>query len=43
MSGRAASLVRAQQDEEVKHRPSRNMIETVDFQKLEPDEDWSDV
>lgn len=36
-------LVREQQEEAERNRPSRNAMETVDFARLEPDEDWTDV
>ena len=38
-----ASLVRTHQAEVEKARPSANDLETVDFKKLDPETDWSDV
>jgi hypothetical protein len=38
-----ATLVREHQEETERTRPSRNELETVDFGKLDPDDDWSDV
>ena len=38
-----ATLVRTHQAEVEKSRPSVNELETVDFQKLDADTDWSDV
>ena len=38
-----ASLVRNHQAEQEKSRPSVNDLETVDFQKLDAETDWSDV
>lgn len=36
-------LVREQQEEAERRRPSRNQIETVNFTTIEDDLDWSDV
>jgi len=36
-------LVRQQQEELESKRPSREQIETVNFELLEDDSDWSDV
>ena len=36
-------LVREQQEEAERKRPSREEIHTVNFSTLDPDEDWSDV
>lgn len=38
-----ASLVRTHQAEVEKTRPTLNDLETVDFKKLDPETDWSDV
>ena len=38
-----ATLVRTHQAEDEKARPSCNDLPTVDFQKLDPETDWSDV
>jgi hypothetical protein len=38
-----ATLVRSHQEESEKKRPSRNDLETVDFDKLDHETDWSDV
>ena len=38
-----ATLVRNHQAEVEKSRPSWNEISTVNFQKLDADDDWSDV
>ena len=37
------SLVRSHQAEQEKQRPSAHDLQTVDFQKLDPETDWSDV
>lgn len=36
-------LVREQQEEAERRRPSRNQIETVNFEKLDADLDWTDL
>jgi hypothetical protein len=36
-------LVREQQEEAERKRPSREEIQTVNFTTIEPDEDWTDV
>lgn len=36
-------LVREQQEEAERKRPSRDQIETVDFQRIDPDLDWTDL
>ena len=36
-------LVREQQEEAERKRPSREEIQTVNFMTIEPDDDWSDV
>ena len=36
-------LIREQQEEAERTRPSREEIHTVNFSTMEPDEDWSDV
>jgi len=41
--GRAATPVQSHQQAAEEARPSRNELETVDFQKLDPDSDWSDL
>jgi hypothetical protein len=38
-----ATLVREHQEATERMRPSRNELQTVDFDKLDPDNDWSDV
>jgi hypothetical protein len=38
-----ATLVREHQEQTERTRPSRNELETVDFDKLDADNDWSDV
>ena len=36
-------LIREQQEEAERHRPSRNEIETVNFVTIDPENDWSDL
>ena len=36
-------LVREQQEEAERRRPSRDQIETVDFVTIDPENDWSDL
>jgi len=36
-------LIREQQEEAERRRPSRNQLETVNFEKLDADSDWSDL
>ena len=36
-------LVREQQEEAERRRPSRNQLETVNFTTIEDDLDWSDL
>jgi hypothetical protein len=36
-------LVREQIEEEERHRPSREQLETVDFAKIDDETDWSDL
>jgi hypothetical protein len=38
-----ATLLREHQEEDVRSRPSHHELQTVDFDKLDPDNDWSDV
>ena len=36
-------LVRDQQEQEERRRPSRHAMPTVDFQRIDPEDDWTDV
>lgn len=36
-------LVREQQEAAERRRPSRNQLDTVDFARIDPDLDWSDL
>jgi hypothetical protein len=38
-----ASLIRDHQLQAVRERPSHAELDTVDFTKLDPDNDWSDL
>lgn len=39
----AGQLIRTEQEAAESRRPSWQQMETVDFKKLEGDEDWTDV
>lgn len=39
----AGKLVREQQEADERRRPSRDQIETVNFQTIDDDQDWSDI
>jgi len=42
-SAQVGQLVREQQEQEERQRPSRQELETVNFATLDPENDWSDV
>ncbi len=43
LAATTGKLVREQQEEAERRRPSRDEIETVNFQTIDPDLDWSDL
>jgi hypothetical protein len=42
-AAQVGKLVREQQEEAERRRPSREEIQTVNFSTIDPEEDWTDV
>ena len=42
-AAQVGQLVREQQEQDERDRPSRQELETVNFATLDPENDWSDV